>query len=55
MCKKQEWLALAEKCDVACNKYWAARDSVECAEIYWKEYQLARKAERDAYVAYLAD
>lgn len=55
MCKKQKWVDLAEKCDIARNKYWSANGAGESAEQYWKEYQLARKAEHDAYFDYLAD
>lgn len=55
MCKKQNWVDLAEKCDIARNKYWAARGAGESEEIYWKEYLLARKAENEAYFDCLAN
>ena len=55
MDKKQKWVDLAEQCDIARNNYWSVRDSGECVEQCWKEYQDARKAEHDAYFEYLAD
>lgn len=55
MCKKQKWIDLAEKCDIARNRYWAARDTGESEETCRKEYQLARKAETEAYFDHLAN
>ena len=55
MCKKQKWVDLAEKCDIARNRSWAARDAGESEEKCRKEYQLARKAENEAYFDHLAN
>ena len=54
MNKKQMWTELAEKCDQARNKVWSLRESGECIEQAWREYQEARKLEHNAYFEYIS-